>query len=203
MQHSGHLSPARFLLAAALVAASSLPADAFAAADRAEKEARAHFQKAEGSFNLGKFDEALTAYEAAYEAKALPAFLFNIAQCYRHLGNPERARFFYQRYLALEPDTPNRKVVDDLVAEMDRQIEEQQKEREAKAAAPVLKPKPRPATLVVTDRPESRPQTKPLYTTWWLWTGIGAIVVGAALTTFLVTRSPEDPRGSLGAIDLR
>src|SRR3954469_10759713 len=95
------------------------------AAANPDKEARALFQRAEMSFNLGKFPEALNDYQAAYQAKPLSGFLFNIAQCYRNMGNYERARFFYRRYLALEPHTSNRRLVDDLIAEMTRLMEKQ------------------------------------------------------------------------------
>src|SRR3954447_17257338 len=105
-----------------------------AAAANADKEARALFQRAEMSFNLGKFPEALNDYQAAYQAKPLSGFLFNIAQCYRNMGNYERARFFYRRYLALEPHTSNRRLVDDLIAEMTRLMEKQPAEQAAPAA---------------------------------------------------------------------
>src|SRR5436190_11920126 len=90
------------IVAALLAVAVAVAAPAAAhAQDREARAARAHFQRAEKAFNLGKFDEALKGYEAAYEAKPLSGLLFNIAQCHRNLANPERAIFFYQRYLAL------------------------------------------------------------------------------------------------------
>src|SRR5579872_4509216 len=91
-----------------------------AATDESEAQAREHFRAAEIDFNLGKFTEALASYQAAYQAKPLPAFMFNIAQCYRNMGKYERARFFYRRYLTLEPKSPNRRVVTDLIAEVTR-----------------------------------------------------------------------------------
>src|SRR4029077_13425175 len=81
------------------------------------------FQRAEKSFNLGRFSEALADYQSAYEAQPLPPFLFNIAQCYRNMQNYERARFFYRRYLALDPHTANRRLVEDLIAEMTRALD--------------------------------------------------------------------------------
>jgi tetratricopeptide (TPR) repeat protein len=95
---------ASVLLAASAQAAPKRPAPTFD--QRQEKAARAHFDKAEKAFNLGHFDDALTSYQAAYEALPLPAFLFNIAQCHRNLRNREQAVFFYQRYLSLAPDAP-------------------------------------------------------------------------------------------------
>ena len=47
------------------------------------------------------------------------------------MGNYERARFFYRRYLALEPRTSNRRLVEDLIAEMTSLLDKQ----EANAAA--------------------------------------------------------------------
>src|SRR4051812_1471531 len=91
---------------------------------RQEKAARAHFDRAERAFNLGRFDEALTEYQAAYEALPLPAFVFNIAQCHRNLGNGDKAVFFYQRFLSLQPDAPNRPVVEELIAEQNKHLEE-------------------------------------------------------------------------------
>src|SRR5205814_413179 len=91
-----------------------------------EKVARAHFDKAEKAFNLGHFDAALASYQAAYEALPLPAFLFNIAQCHRNLRNREQAVFFYQRYLSLAPEAPNRHVVEELIAEQKRLLEYEQ-----------------------------------------------------------------------------
>src|SRR5437868_11892187 len=115
-----------------VVALAAAPlATARAEGTDADKEARRLFQKAELSFNVGKFAEALTDYQAAYEAKPLPGFLFNIAQCYRNLGDYERARFFFRRYLTLEPKSPNRRRVESLIDEMTKKIDE----KAAEAAA--------------------------------------------------------------------
>jgi tetratricopeptide (TPR) repeat protein len=117
-------------------AAVAAPASG-AAGDKASREL---FQRAEKSFNLGRFSEALADYQAAYEAKPLPPFLFNIAQCYRNMQSFERARFFFRRYLALDPHTANRRLVEDLIAEMTRELdridkaEKAEKEKAEKAA---------------------------------------------------------------------
>jgi tetratricopeptide (TPR) repeat protein len=121
--------------------------------------ARAHFKRAEAAFNLGKFEEALASYQAAYEAKALPGFLFNIAQCHRNLGNHERALFFYRRYLALDPQTPNRAVVEELIAETERR-------RDAQAPGTSLTPPPAalaaPAVAPPAEPPPAPPAPAPV-----------------------------------------
>jgi tetratricopeptide (TPR) repeat protein len=141
------------LHAAAPLARAAEPDAAPAQSGNDEREARRLFQKAELSFNLGKFEEALADYQAAYQAKPLNGFLFNIAQCYRNLGNWERARFFYRRYLTLEPRSPNRHRVEDLVAEMSDKIEKQQ----AQAAPAPTPPPPTPAPAPATTEPPAAP----------------------------------------------
>jgi tetratricopeptide (TPR) repeat protein len=84
--------------------------------------ARGHFQRAEAAFSEGRFDQALAGYEAAYKAKPLPGLLFNVAQCHRNLGKQERALFYYRRYLSLDPRTPNRALVEQLIGESEKKV---------------------------------------------------------------------------------
>ncbi|HEY2731518.1 MAG TPA: tetratricopeptide repeat protein [Polyangia bacterium] len=142
------------LLAFVLLAAS---ATTRAAPLDDEKQARALYDRAEKSFDLGKFGDALADYQSAYEAKPLPGFLFNIAQCYRNMGKFERARFFFRRYLALEPHAPNRWRVEELIAEMSKQLETQA----AAPPAPAVEPKPVEAPPVVTPLAPARAAAPP------------------------------------------
>jgi tetratricopeptide (TPR) repeat protein len=164
-----------------------------------EKQARGEFEKAERAFNLGRFQEALTGYRAAYDSLPLPAFLFNIAQCYRNLGDGEQAIFFYQRYLSLEPDAPNRNVVEELVVEQRRQLEA--KQAEAAAAKPVdLTPQPEPIPSVMLVQPA--PKTTHISPKWWLAGVLGvALLGGVAILVLRGGGSP--PSGALGHIDAR
>jgi tetratricopeptide (TPR) repeat protein len=88
------------------------------------KEAAAHSQYEQGlqDYDLGRFKEALDEFSKAYELKALPGFLFNIAQCHRQMHNWERAAFFYRRFLDLSPKKPpNEQTVKELIAECESQ----------------------------------------------------------------------------------
>jgi tetratricopeptide (TPR) repeat protein len=192
-----------------------------------EATARELFRKAEISFNLGKFPEALRDYQAAYEAKPLPGFLFNIAQCYRHMGNYERARFFYRRYLALDPKTPNRRLVTDLITEVTQKMDSAPTPGAAAAASEATTPAlgvpttpadnaalgltptaaanatastliADPSTVTATPAPTSRP----VYKRWWFWTGIAAVVAGGVVATVLLTRS-DPAHGTLPPINGR
>jgi len=123
-------------------------------ADVAARNARREFQRAEAAFNLGKFEQALAGYEAAYQAKPLPALLFNIAQCHRHLGNSDRALFFYRRYLALDPNSPNRATVEQLIAETERRRD---RPSEATTPPPTVVPPFASNTSVVSPPPVASP----------------------------------------------
>jgi tetratricopeptide (TPR) repeat protein len=197
-------------LATPVAAAPRRPPPAAEGRDpRQEKAARAHFDRAERAFNLGRFDEALTEYQSAYEALPLPAFVFNIAQCHRNLGNLEKAVFFYQRYLSLQPDAPNRAVVEDLIAEQNRTLE-QRRAAEAATFAPAEAPAaPAPAPVVEAPAPErplelppEPPAPAPSHRRWWILGAAGAALLGGA--AILVLRGGSQmPTGALGSIDAR
>ena len=75
-----------------------------------DEEARALFGEASEAYQMGRFDEALSKYEAAYKLKKLPGFLFNMAQCHYNLGNHDRAVFLYESYLDSDPPAERRAV---------------------------------------------------------------------------------------------
>lgn len=210
------------ILLLCVLAAVAVAAPQVHGQDKGERAARGHFQRAEKSFNLGKFEEALTAYEAAYEAKPLPGFLFNMAQCQRNLGNAERAVFFYERFLALDPGTKNRALVEELLAEQRQKLEAARASvagppPPAPAAArepapPALGPSPaRPArapepaatpAFVQRSAPRSS-KPAPVYQRWWFWAGAAAVVGGGVAAALLIKRDPGPPQGALDPIDLR
>ena len=75
--------------------------------------ARAHYETATRLYDLREYSKALDEYKAAYLAKPDPAFLFNIGQCYRRLGETSSALEFYRQYLKKTPaDDPNRAQAD-------------------------------------------------------------------------------------------
>ncbi len=190
---------------------------------RKEKLARAHFDTAERAFNLGKFGDALVAYEAAYQVLPLGPFLFNVAQCHRNLRNHERAVFFFERYLALAPKAPNRKVVEGLITE-ERRLLAEQKVAPAAAPAPVagspargraLEPRAdlsAPLPGAAGNRPGASPagivspRTRGVSgsaRTWLLWGTVGAIVLGSAAAIAFTRGGEALSSGKLGSIDTR
>jgi len=86
-----------------------------------EVEARSHYNRGTGYFNLGRYREALAEYEAAYLSVQDPPFLFNIAQCQRKMGRDQEALAAYRSYLRVAPNAPNRAEVQKRIADLERQ----------------------------------------------------------------------------------
>ncbi|HUS32064.1 MAG TPA: hypothetical protein VMZ53_26375 [Kofleriaceae bacterium] len=101
------------------------PAIARAIEDMTVDKAKALFAEGNESYNLGEFERALDRYKLAYRVKPLPAFQFNIAQCHRKLGQNKEAIAMYQAYLVGVPNAPNKDVVESLIAESKKAIDEQ------------------------------------------------------------------------------
>jgi len=118
--------------------------------DRAQ--AREHFIKGTKAFDLGLYEDAVREYTAAYQAKADPALLYNIAQAHRQAGHAKEALRFYRVYLSKVPSASNRADVEAKVAELQKTVDQEEKATQApppdgahKPSAPVEEAAPRPA----------------------------------------------------------
>lgn len=114
------------ILAGAVVVVSML-ASAPARADASTAKAKQLYDEGVTNYNLGHFEEALTAFDMAYRIRHDAAFLFNIAQCQRNLKRYEDAQRTFRAYLRESPDLPpaTREQVQKLIAEMEKAIDEQ------------------------------------------------------------------------------
>lgn len=206
----------RLVLIAALAAA--LLRDQPCAVAQAEppavqEEMRRHHERGTTSYNLGQFEDAISEYRKAYELKAEPVFLFNIAQAYRQLGMADKAAFFYKRYLSTAPDAQNRKQVEERIAELDQVIAAQARAKNAppqeaapSAAAPpaplLTTPRNEPSALLVAASPPAPAAGRaPLWHRWWFWAVVGSVVVGGVTASIVASsggQNPQPPRTDLG-----
>jgi hypothetical protein len=157
----------------------------------AELRARAEFERAQRAYDLGRFEDAIVHYSRAYEAMALPPFLFNIAQCHRLLGDHAQAAFFYRRYLDLAGNPPNAPLTRELLSEMEqRQAKHERLEREAGARV-------RASLMTQLQHPDD---LQPVYKRWWFWAAVGVVTAGMTAATIAGT---QPPRTTLGTLDSR
>jgi len=170
-----------------LILATALVMTALGSVANAENKetARREYQEGNRRYDLNEFQPALEAFKRAYLAYEDPAFLYNIAQCYRQLGDKASAVKFYRSYLRKVPDAPNRDEVTSTIASLDAAIAADN--AKAAATAPVATPTPpprndstvavAPSQTLVTTPP---PKRTPVYKKWWLWTIVGVVAAGAA-----------------------
>lgn len=134
-----------------------------AVAARAEDTAaaREHYQKATAFFDLGKYQEAIKEFEAAYEAKNDPAFLYNLAQAHRLAGNPEQALRFYRTYLRRNPNPPNRADIDDRIKQLEKLVEQKAASQNSPPKETIQPSLPAPPAAAGAASPTWPPATSP------------------------------------------
>jgi tetratricopeptide (TPR) repeat protein len=91
------------------------------------------FAQGNKHYELGEFADALDLYKKAYRVKPFPAFQFNIAQCYRKLGDHRNAVLLYQAYLVGVPNASNKDAVQSLINESNAAIAAEQKRKDDEA----------------------------------------------------------------------
>lgn len=100
-----------------ILGANADPQSAFAqtAPDDAchkDDSCREHYQKAITAYKQESYDEALTEFKAAYDARQMSILLVNIGRTLQKLGRPREAVAYYERFQKaesrLEPDTAKR-----------------------------------------------------------------------------------------------
>ena len=178
----------------ALIAALGNRPQAWAADDdgAALLRARARFVDGEKLYALGRFEEALPEYEAAYNAAPLPEFLFNIGQCHRNLGHHTEAIFAFKKFLREKPTADNQAAVQALIAELESEREGLAASRRSVFQPPLIPP--------VEPKEPPRPTSHRSYSRWWLLAGL-VVVAGAAATFALWPAEPGPPSSSLGNLD--
>ena len=95
----GALLLALVIAAAPVLAQAQAPTSA-PAGNEATAAARKQFDKGEAEYRQRDFKAALGHYKAALKLVRRLSLIFNIAQCYRQLKDPENAIFYYKLYLA-------------------------------------------------------------------------------------------------------
>lgn len=111
-----------------------------------KQQARTKWREGNIQYNLGHYTDAAKLYEAAYTLVQDPAFLFNLAQCYRMDGKLEQALDRYRAFLRTSAeDTQEREVAQKFIEELKRKSEEKAASAEPSAAPLKLAPAEAPS----------------------------------------------------------
>ncbi len=173
------------------------------------QKAQAAYKKGTNHYDLGEFREALESFKDAYRNREDPSFLFNLAQCYRQLGDKPSAIRSYRMYLLKVPSSPKAEQIREMIARLEAQVAEEANKPAAPTPTPAPAPTPSPApapsptpapVTAPTPSPGPAPTTDaapstaaastsiaapapstPVYKKWWLWTIVGVAVVGVGL----------------------
>jgi hypothetical protein len=93
------------------------------------KKAQASFDQAQLDYLQGKYDEAATGFQAAYDARPFPQFIYNIAASHHMKGKKtsdvaeyKKAVELYKRYLTEDPNATDKPKVDKTVAVLEAEI---------------------------------------------------------------------------------
>lgn len=185
----------RFLIIGLLLLATP----ARAADDPVLRVVAAHYEQGTKLYNLGDFRNALDEFKAAYLARRAAEFLFNIAQCYRQLGEHESAAREYRAYLREKPDAKNRADVEAFIAAADREIARREAARPPTGVigTPEVEPARRLVVVEAAPVPEATP---PVSRKVWLpvvLVAVGAVVL-AGVAVGLAYGLPNDAAAHAG-----
>jgi len=183
------------LLAAAALMLLNANTAAATAADRGQE----YYRRGEEAFRRGHLDEALGAFQRGYRLSRRPAFLLNIAQCYRAKGRPRQAITYLERFISEASDDPLRPAAVKTLRELRLSLEPAGPSRAAAASQPTVGPSFRRVTIPAEPAPTKGPSSS---WKWWLVAG-GAVVIGAVVTGIVLAAS-GDSEGSpaLGTVRL-
>jgi hypothetical protein len=135
------------------------PLAAPAVADPAR--ARAHFEVARRYVQVDEYRKAIEEFKAAHVEEPDPAFLYNIAECHRHLGEGKDALVYYRRFLSLAaPNAPSRVNAEKRIAELQATRDAPVPLSTAPAMRPApaaIPPPPPPAPAPAPEKSQPRP----------------------------------------------
>lgn len=178
----------------------------------APKSAQEYVQLATELFQKGAYDEAVDAYYAAYQRKALPTLLFNVAQAQRKGGHPEQALASYERFLREDPKSPLAPEAEAHATALRAQLEAAKNVAEREAAERLAKQRAEEAEALAKAREEERKKAEaalllasasrkqePVYKKKWFWGLIGGLAAAGIVTGVVVAVTrPGDPSSDLG-----
>jgi tetratricopeptide (TPR) repeat protein len=168
--------------------------------------ARQAFHEGTLQYDVGDFKSALANFKQAYLNYEDPAFLFNIAQCQRQLGDKAEALRTYRVFLSKAPNSRQRASVEKIVADLQAAIDQEKaaidRPPTATLSPEAAQPPPRAEPVAETNASNAPSLTataprreKPVTRKGWFWGVVvgGAVVVAGAVTLGVVLGTRHNP----------
>jgi hypothetical protein len=176
-----------------------VPSTATAQAPSSDELARRHFDSGAAYLQESDYENALKAFEKAYELSKRPAILINVATVEERRGNLEGAIKALRTYLELEPAGEHAETTKLRLQNLEKRLAEA-----PPPASPPVAPAPAPAPAPLAPPPEPAKTQKPSAppkddgasadrTPAYIAFGIaGAAAIGAGLTGILANGQYQD-----------
>ena len=166
-------------------------------------KARAHFDRGRTFFEVDEYRKAIGEFKAGHIEKPDPAFLYNIGECYRRLGELPETLQFYRRFLATAPpDDKTRPIVEQRIADLKTVVEEPKVASEPPPGSDLALNAPDDSAtlplMLVGEPAAPPPSASPFYTRPWFLVTVGAVVVASVFGIWALSHSPEPPSTPLG-----
>ncbi len=162
--------------------------------DAPVERAKELFAKGNQHYELGELTQALELYKRAYQIKPLVAFLFNIAQCHRKLGQHKEAITLYQSYLVGVPNAENKPLVEDLIAESKAALQagdRRESERLAADQAEGLRRAREAEAIAAQERRKTEQMKSKRKVLPWFAIGIGAAAIIGGATMYFTSETDD------------
>jgi tetratricopeptide (TPR) repeat protein len=144
-----------------------------------DKEARKLFFQGDRMYEEGKYEEAVEAFEKAYQLSRRPELLFNLANAYERLGQYEEALRALRDYAPAAPKDDRERIAARLKT-LEERAEERRSRAEKEKAVATPAPAPAPAETKPSEPAPEEPASKPPILAYTLL-GVGAVGVGVGV----------------------
>lgn len=152
-----------------------------------EQEARHHFEAGRAFAQVESYEAARIEFQRGFEISQRPLFLFNMAECARHLDLSDDARREYSEYLRREPESAFSSIAVERLTELGPGDTSTPSFVDASAAndapesgGPNIDDTAN-AGLTTSDLDGPQESTRKWYTHWAFWTVLSVVVVGSAI----------------------
>jgi tetratricopeptide (TPR) repeat protein len=177
-------------------------------------DAKSHYQNGKALAASGRYVEAYREFEAGYAKDPRPAFLFNMGEAARGMGDVAKARAAYEKFLVAEPTGDTAALARTRLKELPPALAPAPAPAApaapttVPAAAAGMIPAPHEAAVRFEARvtgalPEAGAHgaSQPIWKKWPFWAAVGGVVI-TGIVVAVATRDGGAPCSG-GCIDLR